>query len=154
MERDKIDVYVGATRVCYVLPKTLLCEKSGYFRPAFTGGFEETRTGTSKLSLIETDTFQAIIKWMMDGVVESPSKGSDRGRSFVDDRIHLLPLTQIYLAAQFLNISELRKTAAKTFQDATVNNVSVSLTSWANPAAASRLIQPSRPSPIRASRAK
>lgn len=119
MDGDKVQVHVGPSRTIYVVPKALLCESSSYFRSAFAGDFAEARTGNSELPQIQADTFEAIVKWMMTGFIEAPKVGRGGIRSFIDDRIELLPIVRIYLAAQFLNIDQLMETAVRAFEDAT-----------------------------------
>lgn len=116
MEGEKAKVFVGPDRICYVVPKKLLCERSSYFRPAPTGGLKEANTSESELPNIETNTFEAIVKWMMSGIIEAPQRGRGGVRSFIDERVQLLPIVQIYLAAQFLNNDELREAAARVFR--------------------------------------
>jgi BTB/POZ domain len=122
MGGDKVQVYAGPTKTCYVVPKKLLCEKSSYFRSAFTGGFEETESGKSELPEIEAETFEAILKWLMSGIIEVPKKVLTAHRSFIDERLELLPLVQTYLGAQFLDLEELRKEAMQAIQKSTIES--------------------------------
>jgi hypothetical protein len=96
----------------------LLCEKSTYFWATFIGGFAEAGTGVSRLPEIDAETSEDILKWMMSGMLATPKKGPGGARSFIDERVKVLPLVRIYLAAQYLVIEELRKAAVRTFQEA------------------------------------
>ena len=43
----------------------------------------------------------------MSGIIEAPKKGLGGLRSFIDERVEVLPIVQIHLATQFLNSDEL-----------------------------------------------
>lgn len=72
--REKAKVHIGHARVCYVVPKKLLYERSSYFRSVFTGGFEEASASEPELPHIEAETFQPVVKWMMSGIIEVSKK--------------------------------------------------------------------------------
>lgn len=121
MDGPKVKVFVGTPRVCYVVAEKLLCEKSPYFRATFTSGFAEASIGATSLPHVETETFEAILKWMMSGMLATPEACPDGEESFIDERVKVLPLVQIYLAAQYLAHKELRKAAVTVFREAVLD---------------------------------
>ncbi|ERF71991.1 hypothetical protein EPUS_07461 [Endocarpon pusillum Z07020] len=83
--REKAKVHMGHARICYVVPKKLLYEKSSYFRSVFTGGFEEANASGPELPHIEAETFEPVVKWMMSGIIEVPKKRLGDVCSSIDD---------------------------------------------------------------------
>jgi hypothetical protein len=53
---------------------------------------------------------------MMSGNLANPKKSPGGARSFIDERVNVLPLVRIYFAAQYLALDELRKAAAEVFR--------------------------------------
>lgn len=121
MDGEKAKVFVGASRICYVVPMKLLCERSKYFRSTFAGGFGEASTGMSEPPDIEAETLESVVKRMISGILETPKKGPGGVRSFIDERVEVLPLVRACLAAQFLDVNKLRKAATRVFQEAVLD---------------------------------
>jgi len=69
MAGPKVDVYVGAQKKQYSLPKLLLCHYSPCFNRCFNGKFIEAQTQELKLPEDKVDDFEVLLEYMLRGQI-------------------------------------------------------------------------------------
>ena len=70
-EGPRVDIYVGAEKKHYSLPKNLLCSSSSYFDRCFNGGFTEGQTQKLTLEEDNVDHWEILLEFMYSGKVET-----------------------------------------------------------------------------------
>lgn len=73
----KVDIYVGAQKKHYNLPKLLLCHYSDFFDVCFNGNFAEAQSQKLELPDDQVEEFELLLEYMLRG-------GSMKGIKFTE----------------------------------------------------------------------
>lgn len=157
---DRVKVYVGPSEHLFVMPKSLLCHHSTFFKAALQGKWKEAEKNAVCLREESVETFQLLRTWMYTDRIDDSFFKIDRWEKsdFLDVRRNVVPSMRLYVLADKLGIAKAMETAAITFEQflseswSTGTSISPEALDWVyeNTGPSSRLRQAVKDSVLRA----
>lgn len=92
----KVEVYVGAQRKHYSLPKLLLCHYSTYFDRCFNGRFIEAQSQKLDLPEDKVDDFEVLLEFMLRGTLAGSLQVQETGGQAIRRCIEFLEYADKY----------------------------------------------------------
>ena len=105
-----ISLYVGADKTLFVVPKTLLCHHSEYFRSALSGNFVESFENKVTFAEEDPQIFKYVVGWMHRGGLDLARRGSA-------DPATCSVLCRIYYLADLLQVQGLMQDVLKDLEE-------------------------------------